>query len=104
MKKNFKSLKKLGLLLFYFFLSLIILSDSLHSSGGYDNGTSVGKGNIGLDLTWNPLNYWEKGQSYAVISYGLSNSLDIHGYYSIPAEGSDNYYIGILYQFIKRCN
>tara|TARA_B100000579_G_scaffold298817_1_gene248900 strand:- start:849 stop:1493 length:645 start_codon:yes stop_codon:yes gene_type:complete len=87
--------------LFYFSLSLIILQDSLNASGGYDNGTSVGKGNLGLDLTWNPFNYWKKGQSYAVISYGLSHSLDIHGYYSIPVEGSDNYYLGIFYQFYK---
>jgi len=82
------------------FISLFIyLPNSLYASGGYDNGTSIGKGNLGIDLTWNPFNYWKQGQSYAVISYGLSKNLDIHSYYSIPVNGSDNYYLGIFYQF-----
>jgi len=80
---------------------LIFLSNSVYASGGYDNGSSIDKGNIGIDLTWNPFNHWEKGQSYAGISYGITNKLNLHGYYSIPAKGKDNYYIGIFYQFIK---
>ena len=89
-----KRIKKLRYL-FYFF------SLSLYASGGYDNGTSIGKGSIGLDLTWNPFNYWEKGQSYAVVSYGITQNLDIHGYYSIQTKGNDNFYLGIFYQFIR---
>ena len=86
----------------YWFTSLLILiSFSLNASGGYDNGSSIEKGNIGIDLTWNPFNYWEKGQSYAVISYGITDKFNLHGYYSTPVKGNDNYYIGIFYQFIK---
>ena len=80
---------------------LVLLFCSLYASGGYDNGTAIGKGNIGIDLTWNPFNYWEQGQSYAVISYGINQKLDIHGYYSIPVKGSENYYIGGFYQFFN---
>ena len=71
----------------------------LSASGGYDNGTATGKGKVGLDLTWNPLDYFPKGQSYIILSYGFTNKFDIHGYYSIPASGSDNYYLGFFYQF-----
>ena len=73
----------------------------LSASGGYDNGTANGKGKVGLDLTWNPFNYFPEGQSYLVLSYGFSDKFDIHGYYSIPASGSDNYYLGLFYQFYK---
>ena len=79
----------------------IIISFSLYASGGYDNGTSIGKGNLGIDLTWNPFNYWKQGQTYAVISYGLTQKLDIHSYYSKPVSSSDNYYLGVYYQFIN---
>lgn len=81
--------------------SLIYFSSLLHPSGGYDNGTSIGKGNLGIDITWNPFNYWPKGQSYAVLSYGITDNLNIHGYYSTPAKGEDNYYTGLFYQFIS---
>ena len=47
----------------------IISLNIINASGGYDNGTSIGKGNVGIDLTWNPFNYWPKGQSYIVLSY-----------------------------------
>ena len=87
--------------IFWFISFLIYLPYSLYASGGYDNGTSIGKENLGIDLTWNPFNYREKGQSYAVISYGISQNLDIHSYYSIPVNGSDNYYLGIFYQFFE---
>ena len=61
--------------IFLFILFICILS----GSGGFDNGTSTGKGKIQLDLTWNPFNYWDKGQSYAVLSYGVFQRIDIHG-------------------------
>ena len=79
--------------IFYYSTSIVI------ASGGYDNGTATGKGKLGLDLTWNPFNYFPEGQSYLVLSYGFSDKFDIHGYYSIPASGSDNYYLGFFYQF-----
>ena len=53
------------------------------------------------DRTWNPLNYFPEGQSYFVLSYGFSDKFDFHSYYSTPANGSDNYYLGIFYQFYK---
>ena len=81
--------------IFYYSTSIVI------ASGGYDNGTATGKGKLGLDLTWNPFNYFPEGQSYIVASYGFSEEFDIHGYYSIPASGSDNYYLGLFYQFYK---
>ena len=81
--------------IFYYSTSIVI------ASGGYDNGTATGKGKLGLDLTWNPFNYFPEGQSYIVASYGFSKKFDIHGYYSIPVSGSDNYYLGFFYQFYK---
>ncbi len=74
-------------------------SNILIASGAYDNGTATGKGKLSLDLTWNPFNYFQEGQSYIVLGYGISNKLDVHGYYSKPAKGSSNYYIGLYYQF-----
>ncbi len=81
------------------FLSLVCI---LSSSGGYDHGTSTGKGKFELDLTLNPFNYFENGQSYAVIGYGLSDKIDLHGYYADHGNyenGVDSYYFGIFYQF-----
>ena len=77
--------------------STIILS----ASGGYDNGTASGKGKVGLDLTWNPLDYFPEGQSYVVLSYGFTDKFDFHSYYSHPFKGPDNYYLGLFYQFYK---
>ena len=59
--------------IFLFILFICILS----GSGGFDNGTSTGKGKIQLDLTWNPFNYFKDGQSYIVFNYGISDKLDI---------------------------
>ena len=70
------------------------------ASGGYDHGTSAGKGNWDVSLTWNPFNYFEQGQSYVVLGYGLTKRLDIHGYYSATHNGGDNYYGGFSYQFL----
>jgi hypothetical protein len=83
---------------------LIILSLAivpLFPSGGYDHGTSTGKGLLELDFTWNPFNIFEQGQSYVVLGYGLTNRLDIHGYYSIHTEGFHSYYAGLFYQFLR---
>jgi len=91
--KSIMILKKL-IPLFLFFAILF-------ASGGYDHGTSAGKGNWDISLTWNPFNYFEQGQSYAVFGYGLTERLDIHGYYSYTQRGNDNYYGGFSYQFYK---
>ena len=83
---------------------LIILSLAvvpLLPSGGYDHGTSTEKGLFELDFTWNPFNIFKQGQSYVVLGYGLTNRLDIHGYYSIHTEGFHTYYAGLFYQFLR---
>ena len=83
---------------------LIILSLAvvpLFPSGGYDHGTSTGKGLLELDFTWNPFNIFKQGQSYVVLGYGLTDRLDIHGYYSIHKEGFHTYYAGLFYQFLR---
>ena len=81
---------------------LIISLSILFATGGYDHGTSAGKGNLDLSLTWNPFNYFEHGQSYAVIGYGLTDRLDIHAYYSYMKEPiNSNYYGGLFYQLLN---
>ena len=83
---------------------LIILSLAvvpLFPSGGYDHGTSTGKKLLELDITWNPFNMFEQGQSYVVLGYGLTDRWDIHGYYSIHTEGFHTYYAGLFFQFLR---
>jgi hypothetical protein len=80
---------------------LLLLPILLIASGGYDHGTSAGKRNLDISLTLNPFNYFEQGQSYVVLGYGLNKRLDIHGYYSVTHNGGDNYYGGLSYQFYK---
>jgi len=70
------------------------------SSGGFDHGTSTGNGQLELDFTWNPFDIIEFGQTYIVLGYGLTDRLDIHGYYAHPTEHQDNYYYGLFYQFV----
>jgi len=82
-------------------LLTLLLPILLMASGGYDHGTSAGKGNWDISLTWNPFNYFEQGQSYVVLGYGLTKRLDIHGYYSATHNGGDNYYGGLSYQFLN---
>ena len=82
-------------------LLTLLLPIFLVASGGYDHGTSAGKGNWDISLTWNPFNYFEQGQSYVVLGYGLTKQLDIHGYYSTTHNGGDNYYGGLSYQFLN---
>ena len=79
---------------------LLILVFPLFPSGGYDHGTSTGKGQLELDFTWNPFDLIEFGQTYVVIGFGLTNRLDIHGYYAHQTDQQDNYYYGLFYQFI----
>ncbi len=83
---------------------LIILSLTvvpLFPSGGYDHGTSTGKGLLELDFTWNPFNLFEQGQSYIVFGYGLTEKMDVHGYYSVHTEGFHTYYAGLFFQFLR---
>jgi hypothetical protein len=84
---------------FFIILSLNIVP--LFPSGGYDHGTATGKGLWEFDITWNPFNMFEQGQSYVVLGYGFTDRLDIHGYYSIHTEGFHSYYTGLFYQFLK---
>ena len=69
------------------------------ASGGYDNGTPAGEGNIDIELTLNPGDVIDKGQSYIVWGYGLTNKLDFHGYISHEAGGTDQIYYGLMYNF-----
>ena len=83
---------------------LVIFVSMVWASGGYDHGTSTGKGKIQIDLTWNPFNYFENGQSYVVFGYGITNRLDIHGYYCDHGNyhnGVNSYYYGLFYQFFN---
>ena len=83
---------------------LIILSLAvvpLFPSGGYDHGTSTGKGLLEFDFTWNPFNFFKQGQSYIVFGYGLTKRMDVHGYYSVHTEGFHTYYGGLFYQFLR---
>jgi hypothetical protein len=83
----------------FLFLPVFLLS-----SGGYDNGTSAGKGKWDISLTWNPFKYFEQGQSYIVFGYGITEKIDIHGYYSDSHRENNNYYFGLFYQFIESSN
>ena len=84
-----------------YFSASFFISSIVTASVGYDNGTATGKGKVGLDLTWNPLDYYPEGQSYVVLSYGFTDKFDFHSYYSHPVKGPDNFYLGLFYQFYK---
>ena len=81
-------------------ISVLVSIMPLFGSGGYDHGTSTGKGQFELDFTWNPFDIIEFGQTYIVMGYGLTDHLDIHGYYAHQTDNQDNYYYGLFYQFI----
>ena len=94
---NLKFINHLFIVFLFFFIV------QLSGSGAYDHGTSTGKSKIQIDLTWNPFNYFEYGQSYLVFGYGITNKIDIHGYYCDHGnfhEGVDSYYYGLFYQFL----
>ena len=80
-------------------ISFLLLFTLIFGSGGFDTGTSTGKGKFKIDLTWNPFNKIVFGQTYAVMSYGLSDRFDIHGYLSKHHDPFYTYYAGIFYQF-----
>ena len=79
---------------------LFIFATILFADGGFDSGTSAGKGNFDISLTLNNDMIFPQGQSYIVLGYGLTDKLDIASYYSKSTENGSNYYTGILYQFI----
>lgn len=82
-------------------MSIAILAPAAHASGGYDHGTSTGKGKVQIDLTWNPANSIESGQSYVVVGIGLTKNFDLHGYFSHEATGVNQFYYGAFYQFLR---
>ena len=82
-----------------FFLLLFLPWGIASASGGYDHGTPAGKGNLDIDITINPENRFENGQTYLVWGYGLTDRLDFHGYVSHEANGTDQYYAGFMYNF-----
>tara|TARA_B100001971_G_C17978133_1_gene425886 strand:+ start:62 stop:676 length:615 start_codon:yes stop_codon:yes gene_type:complete len=84
-----------------YFIILSLAVAPLFPSGGYDHGTSTGKGLWELDFTWNPFNLFEQGQSYIVFGYGITERMDLHGYYSVHAEGFQTYYAGLFFQFLR---
>ena len=100
---NSKVIRILPILIQVFMASLSF------ASGGYDNGTPAGKGKLDLDITINPgdlskewpENLDEKGQSYIVWGYGLNDFFDFHGYVSHGADGTDQIYYGIKYNFVS---
>jgi len=79
---------------------LLFTISSIFASGAYDHGTATGKGKLQLDFTWNPFNTVEFGQTYLVLGYGLTNRLDLHGYFANQTSGENNYYVGLFYQFL----
>ena len=69
----------------------------LMASGGYDNGTPAGAGNVDIDITWNPFDVFDKGQSYVVWGYGLTDKVDFHGYVTHEASSKTNHiYMGFM--------
>ena len=82
-------------------LAFAFSGQSANASGGYDNGTPAGKGNWDFDLTINPGDMIENGQSYVVWGYGLTDHLDFHGYASHEAGGTNQIYYGLMYNFFS---
>jgi hypothetical protein len=97
--QKISTIKKI--LVYTFFYSLIVSSNVVYASGAYDKGTAAGKGNLEISLTINPFNLISYGQNYGVISYGIYDRVDIVSYYSIHNNGTQSYYYGGFYQFIK---
>ena len=91
-------------IVYTFFYSLIVSSNVVYASGAFDNGTAAGKGNFELNLTINPFNLVSYGQNYGVLSYGIHDRVDIVSYYSMHKNGTQSYYFGGFYQFLKNKN
>ena len=83
---------------------LLLYTSTVFASGAYDNGKSTGKGKFKFDITLNPFNKFEHGQSYIVGSYGITTTIDFHGYYSSHNNKYNTWYLGIFYQFLKTKN
>lgn len=81
--------------------SLIVTPNIVSASGAYDKGTAAGKGNLELNLTINPLNLISYGQNYGVLSYGIYDQIDFVSYYSIHKNGTQSFYLGGFYQFLR---
>ena len=85
-------------------ISSILFFTVIFGSGGFDNGTATGKGKFQIDLTWNPFDRIDFGQTYIVMSYGLTHRFDIHGYISHHTGGYQSWYGGVFYQFLNTKN
>ena len=86
----------------YKFLSLLFFFIHAHATGGYDNGSPVGKGKLQLDFTLNPINIIPYGQSYMTWNYGLSDNWAFHGYVSNESKKNVNQlYYGFKYTFFQ---
>jgi hypothetical protein len=85
------------------YLLVILLSTNIiNATGGYDNGSAVGEGNLQLDFTLNPGNIIEYGQSYITWNYGITDTLAFHGYGSHEArDGTNQIYYGLKYTFFQ---
>ena len=81
-------------------LSLLFQTE-VFGTGGYDNGSAVGKGNLQLDFTLNPADVVEYGQSYITWNYGFTDTLGFHGYVSHEAKGTNQIYHGLKYTFLN---
>jgi hypothetical protein len=83
----------------------ILTTINIYATGGYDNGSAVGDGNLGLDFTLNPMDIVPYGQSYVTWNYGLSSYSSFHGYLSHEAKDGDNQiYYGLKYTFFENKN
>ena len=87
---------------YFIFLFLLFFSTLIHATGGYDNGSPVGKGKVELDFTLNPANVVPYGQSYMTWNYGLSDKISFHGYVSNESKKNINQiYYGLKYTFFQ---
>jgi len=93
-----------NILVYTVFYSLIVSSNMVYASGAFDKGTAAGKGNFELNITINPFDLVSYGQNYGVLSYGIHDRVDIVSYYSMHKNGTQSYYFGGFYQFLKNNN
>jgi hypothetical protein len=82
-------------------ICLLITITTVFASGGFDHGTSTGRGKFQFDITLNPFNYFKFGQDFIVGSYGFTNQLDIHGYISRDYNHEYTVYAGVFFQFLS---
>jgi len=82
-------------------IAYLFLISVNYASGGFLNGTAVGKGKFRLDITINPFDQIKYGQSYFVLGYGITDKFNITSYVSRHPGHYYTAYIGGLYQFIN---